>query len=88
MIQGTGADITKEALVEVRNLIARYNKQYNEEVAFLLCTVHDAIDAEVREDLATVFAEEMADIMIKCGNKYVSKVKMEVDITITDEWCK
>ena len=88
MIQGSGADITKEALVEVRLLINRYNKQYKEEVAFLLCTVHDAIDVEVREDLAQVFAEEMAEIMINCGNKYVSKVEMEVDITITDEWCK
>ena len=84
----TGADICKEALVEVRNLIIKYNKFYNSEVAYLICTVHDAIDVEVREDLAEKFAEEMSQIMIDCGNKYVSKVKMEVDTTITKVWQK
>lgn len=88
MIQGTGADITKEALVEVRKLIQEYNERCGREVAYLLCTVHDAIDVEVEELWAEVFAREMAEIMINCGNKYVSKVKMEVDITITDSWCK
>lgn len=87
-IQGSGADITKEALVGVRNLIINYNKEYNEEVAFLICTVHDAIDVEVREDLAEKFAKEMEDIMISCGNKYVSKVQMKVDTTITKCWQK
>lgn len=87
-IQGTGADITKEALIGVRNLIFQYNQKYKAEVAFLVCTVHDAIDVEVREDLAEQFAKEMAAVMITAGNKYVSKVKMEVDVTITSEWCK
>lgn len=87
-IQGTGADITKEALVGVRNLIKKYNQREGEEVAYLICTVHDAIDAEVRADLAEQFSKEMAQIMIDCGNKYVTKVKMEVDITITDKWQK
>lgn len=87
-IQGTGADITKDALIEVRELINRYNKIHGSTVAYLLCTVHDAIDVEVREDLAQEFADKMAEIMIKCGNKYVTKVKMEVDVTITDKWQK
>ena len=30
----------------------------------------------------------MEDIMIKAGNKYVSKVQMKVDTTITKEWVK
>ena len=87
-IQGSGADICKEALVGVRQLIQQYNDKYKEEVAFLICTVHDAIDSEVREDLAEEFAKEKAKIMVECGNKYVSKVSMEVDITITDFWYK
>ena len=87
-IQGTGADITKEALVEVRKLIMKYNEAYEREVAFLICTVHDAIDVEVDEVLAPAFAKQMAEIMVKCGNKYVSKVNMEVDVTITDCWTK
>lgn len=87
-IQGTGADITKEALVGIRNLVNRYNKEYNGNVAYLICTVHDAIDVEVLECLAEDFAKDMAEIMVACGNKYVSQVKMEVDITITDQWQK
>lgn len=87
-IQASGADICKEALVEVRNLIIRYNTIYNEEVAYLICTVHDAIDVEVREDLSEQFAKEMEKLMVECGNKYVTKVKMEVDTTITDFWQK
>lgn len=87
-IQGSGADITKEALIGVRNLIVEYNTTYQEKVAYLICTVHDAIDVEVREDLANQFAKEMEDIMINAGNKYVSKVQMKVDTTITKEWIK
>lgn len=84
----TGADITKEALVGVRQLILDTNKIFGEEVAFLICTVHDAIDVEVREDLAEDFAKAMEKVMISAGNRYVTKVKMEVDTTITNEWQK
>jgi DNA polymerase-1 len=87
-IQGSGADICKEALIAVRNLILEYNNQCNEEVAYLICTVHDAIDVEVREDLAKEFGEKMCELMIKVGNKYVSKVEMAVDVTSTKQWTK
>jgi len=87
-IQGSGADITKESLVEARNLVLEYNKQYTEEVIFLNCTVHDEIDAEVREDLAEEVTQKFKKIMIDCGNKYVSKVKMEVEESITNYWSK
>ena len=87
-IQGSGADITKEALVGVRNLIKDYNTRYKTEVAFLICTVHDAIDSEVRQDLAEQFARDKERVMIECGNKYVTDVKMEVDTTITKYWTK
>lgn len=87
-IQGSGADITKEALVRVRNIINGYNLDAREEVAYLICTVHDAIDVEVREDIAEQFAKAMEIIMINCGNNYVSKVQMKVDTTITKYWTK
>lgn len=83
-IQASGADITKEALIGIRDLI---NAKYKD-TAYLLCTVHDAIDVEVREDLAEEFAKQMEKIMVDCGNKYVSKVIMKVDTTITNEWVK
>jgi DNA polymerase-1 len=88
LVQGSAANITKEALIEVRNLILAYNWFHKEEVAFLICQVHDAIDVEVRDDLSLEFSEKMAQIMRDCGNKYVTKVKMDVDVTITKEWVK
>lgn len=88
VIQGTAANICKEALVGVRNLIKEYNHMCGTEVAFLVCTVHDAIDVEVREDLAKEFSEKMNTIMVTLGNKYVKHVSMKVDITITNEWTK
>ena len=90
-IQGSGADICKEALIAGRDLIDTYNKlcsQNGDPVAYLICTVHDALDFEVREDLAEQFTKEMCKLMIDCGNKYVTKVKMDVDPTITDYWIK
>lgn len=83
-IQGCGASITKEALVEVRQLIrVKYPND-----AFMIAQVHDAIDVEVRAELAEQFAKEMGEIMKFCASKYVKKVKMDVDTTITDKWQK
>ena len=87
-VQGTAANCTKEALILVRDLILKYNKQYHEEVAFLICTVHDAIDVEVRDDLADQFSKEMAEEMLKAADKYVKTVKMGLDVTVSKEWCK
>lgn len=87
-IQGTGADITKEALVGIRNLVLETNKLHNKEVAKMLCTVHDQIDVEVIDEIAQDFADKMKEIMITSGNKYVKDVNMEVDVTITKEWTK
>lgn len=84
----TGADVTKEALILVRNLIIDYNKRYNENVAYLICTVHDAIDVEVREDLAEQFAQEKKQLMMEAASKYVKSVSIGVDVTITKYWYK
>lgn len=88
VIQGTAANICKEALIGVRNLINEYNNKHNETVAYLICTVHDAIDVEVREDLAEKFSKDMNKVMVEVGNKYVKHVSMKTDITITDYWTK
>jgi len=87
-IQGTGADITKEALVGIRNLVVETCKTHNAEIARMLCTVHDQIDVEVIDEIAQEFAEQMKKIMIESGNKYVKDVNMEVDVTITKVWTK
>lgn len=88
LIQGCGANLTKDALVQVRNLVKSYNLKYSSQVAYLICTVHDQIDVEVRDDLAEEFAKEMTEIMINCSKKYVKKVIIDVDTTRTKKWNK
>ena len=54
----------------------------------MICTVHDEIGVEVKEDIAEQFAEFMKSEMVRVGNKYVTKVTMEVEITIDNHWKK
>lgn len=87
LIQGCAANITKEALSEVRKLVNRYNELHGQ-VAYLICTVHDQIDCEVKDEFAEEFGKEMEEIMIACGKKYVKKVTIYVDKTQTRYWQK
>ena len=83
LIQGSAANMTKEALVEVRKLVQEYG-----EAAYLICTVHDQIDVEVNKEVAEEFAEKMEKIMITVGNKYLDRVRIKADITNTPVWSK
>jgi len=87
-IQASGADICKEALVEGRKLCKQYNEIYGNNTALMICTVHDEIDFEVKNEYADQFGNEITSLMIEVGNKYVTKVNMDVETTITDFWTK
>lgn len=54
----------------------------------MICTVHDEIDFEVKNKYADQFGNEITSLMIEVGNKYVTKVNMDVETTITDFWTK
>lgn len=84
----SGADICKEALVEGRKLCKQYNEIYGNNTALMICTVHDEIDFEVKNEYADQFGNEITSLMIEVGNKYVTKVNMDVETTITDFWTK
>ena len=81
MIQGGGAAICKEAIVVCRELLKSYD-------GYMLPPVHDELNFEIREDQAVEFAEKAKQLMKEVGNKYVTKVQMEVEVTITDYWTK
>lgn len=85
-IQGGGAAIMKEALANIREYLIK-NKYY-ETVAFMVCTVHDQIDLEIKSEWAEKLTKEISDIMVESGNKYVKSVSMEVDAEILDKWQK
>lgn len=80
-IQGSGAVMMKESLVEIREILKGYD-------GYLINTVHDESNMEVREDQAEEVARVAAEAMSKIGNKYVRHVKMPVDVKITDHWEK
>jgi DNA polymerase-1 len=87
-IQGTGADICKEALVACRDYIKQFNALHGKGTASMILTVHDEINFLVKEAYAPIFAKEAERIMVEQGNKYVTKVNMEVETTITNFWTK
>lgn len=86
VIQGTNADITKEAL---NNLQRVYD---DIEGAKLLFTVHDEIVSEVPEDRAEEIAEIKAEVMRQAFHRFVRTVPVgtndKVGVTIADHWNK
>lgn len=86
VIQGTNADITKEAL-------NRLQRVYDDiEGAKLLFTVHDEIVSEVPEEKAEEIAEIKAEIMKEAFHRFVQTVPVgtddKVEVTIADHWNK
>lgn len=84
-VQGTGALITKRALILIRDYINSNNLQ---EIVKLVHVVHDAIYTECREDFAEEFSKIQSNLMLKAWEEFDLKLPMLTDITITDCWTK
>lgn len=82
-IQGTNADMTKLALIWIRNKIKE--KKLN---AMLVNTVHDEIVLECDEQIAEDVADITRNCMIKAGEYYLSKLPVEVECSISECWEK
>ena len=86
VIQGTNADITKEALVQLQ-------EAYDDiPGAKLLFTVHDEIVSEVPETVAEYVAEVKAEVMRQAFRRFVKTVPVgkddKVSVTIAKHWSK
>jgi DNA polymerase-1 len=86
VIQGTNADITKEALIHLQ-------KAYNDiEGARILFTVHDEIVSEVPAAKAEEIAELKAEIMKQAFRRFVKTVPVgagdRVSVSIASHWTK
>lgn len=88
MVQGAAANMTKEAMIEIRNLIHEYNSKYGKTSVYLISQVHDSIECESRNDIAEGFSRDMKKVMINVGNKHLKGVKISVDMTIGKYWNK
>jgi DNA polymerase-1 len=80
-IQGASADIAKLALGYVREELEDLD-------ARLVNSIHDELVVECAEDVAEEVAKRMKDAMIRAGEKVLTKVPVEVEVTISREWRK
>jgi len=84
-IQASGGQMTKRALVLLRNYIKQNNLSKD---VYIVMTVHDQIDCEVREDLVQSWSIIQKSIMEEAGREIIKNVPVLSDITISDSWTK
>lgn len=75
LIQGTGADIIKEATIRV----GEYFDTLEEDVANILLLIHDEVVFEVREEFAAELVPKVAEIMLHPFDKPLS-MPMVIDM--------
>jgi DNA polymerase-1 len=80
-IQGCNADMTKMALVFLRERLQGY-------AARIVNTVHDEIVVEVREDQAEEVCKLVEHEMIRAGQEILKEVPIVADAKIGDYWSK
>lgn len=85
VIQGSGADMCKLALVYIREYIKENNLQSKVKV---IMTVHDQIDCEVDKDYAEEWSVIQKELMEKAGRVIIQDIPVISEITISDFWSK
>lgn len=84
-IQASGGQMTKRALVLLRNYI-KHNNLSND--VFIVMTVHDQIDCEVKASFAEEWSKIQKGIMEEAGKEIIKNVPVLSDITISESWTK
>lgn len=79
-IQGTQADMIKESMVKVQQMIVNDNHD-----SHLLMQVHDELVYAFKED---EFPEKVHKIMVDTANLYLDNVEMKASYIIRDTWDK
>ena len=86
-IQGTAAEMTKEAAYEIDKYIVENGFHILRDV-MIVNQVHDEIVLEVEESLVDVVSAKAVEIMKTVGNKYAPSVPFPVDPKIDKIWLK
>jgi DNA polymerase-1 len=84
-IQSAGGQMTKRALVVLRNYIKDNNLQ---DKVYIVMTVHDQIDCEVEESFVEEWSLIQKEIMESAGREIITNIPVLSDITISDSWTK
>lgn len=82
-IQGTGAMMTKIALIYIHDYI-----QKNNYPAKIVMTVHDQIDTIVRKSHASEWKNIVTRHMEKAGQLFIPSGFLKADTSINDKWTK
>lgn len=82
-IQGTNADITKLAMLDIHNEL-----KINGFSADIVVQVHDEIVVLARKVEAEAVKEMVVNSMIRCGEQLLKNVPIKVEAYITDTWSK
>jgi len=87
-IQGASADMTKRALVMMRDYIKVTSKFYDEPPVKLVMTVHDQIDTICRNDYLDIWTETMQKLMEEAALEIVTNGLLKADVTVSNCWEK
>jgi len=82
-IQGTNADLIKEALINVQNVIDDNNYP-----AEIILSVYDEIQTVCREDFAEEWKDILQETMIQAAKTVIKSIPVVVDVSISDCWTK
>ncbi|MCL5004107.1 MAG: DNA polymerase [Patescibacteria group bacterium] len=80
-IQGSSADITKYALINIYDRIKKEGLD-----AYITHTVHDEIVTEAKESDVAAMTKVISEEMVNAGRQLLKKVKVEVDVKASDFW--
>jgi DNA polymerase-1 len=84
-IQGASADMTKKALVLLRQLIKENDL---EDQVKLVMTVHDQIDTICKSDFADSWGRLMKLTMEEAANEIVTNGLLKAEVTVSNCWEK
>ena len=82
-IQGASADMTKLAMIYVREFIIKYNLPVK-----MVMTVHDQIDTVCADKHLEWWKEEFQKLMEKAANVVVTNGLLKADVTSSKTWEK
>jgi len=82
-IQGASADMTKRALILMRNYVKEFNLPIK-----LVMTVHDQIDTICKDEYVGSWVVKMKELMEEAALEIVTNGLLKAEVTVSDCWEK
>lgn len=79
--QGSNADIIKQALVDLQDIIDKNNYP-----VYILLSIHDELLCECREDFVDIWKPILEDTMIKAAQIIIKTIPVKVDSVVSEFW--